>query len=333
MKAIVYEKYGPPEVLQLKEVAKSTPKDNEVLVRVYATTVTPGDVKVRSFKNIPTMFLPIYRLHLGLSKPKRPILGMELAGEVETVGKNVAGFKKGDRVFGNSPETSFGAYAEYICLPEDGPLAIMPVNATYEEAAGVPYMGLSALFYLKKGKIRPGQKVLVNGASGSVGTFAVQLAKHFGAEVTGVCSTGNVEMVKSLGADHVIDYTREDFAKTGQTYDMIFDAVGKSSFSRCRGALKPNGIFVSTLPTLLLFLQMAWTSSSGGRKAMYADPVNTKEDLTFLKELIEAGELKAVIDRRYSWEQIAKAHRYVEKGHKKGNVVITLDHKEEVGND
>jgi NADPH:quinone reductase-like Zn-dependent oxidoreductase len=329
MKAIVYEKYGPPDVLHFKEVEKPTPKDNQVLVRVHATTVTPGDVKVRSFKNIPTMFLLLYRLHLGLRKPKRPILGMELAGEVVAVGKRVTQFKKGDRVFGNSPETSFGAYAEYICLPEDGPLAIMPANATYEEAAGVPYMGLSALFYLKRGQIQPGQQVLINGASGSVGTFAVQLAKHFGAEVTGVCSTGNVEMVTSLGADHIIDYTRQDFAQSGQTYDMIFDAVGKSSFSHCQGALKPKGVYLSTLPTLVLFLQMAQTSRGRGKKAIYADPINTKKDLTFLKELMEAGELKAVIDRRYPWQQIAVAHRYVEKGHKKGNVVIAVEHENE----
>ena len=326
MKAIVYTKYGPPDVLQLKEVEKPTPKDNEVLVRVYATTVTAGDVKVRSFKNIPTMFWLLYRIYLGLRKPKRTILGMELAGEIESVGKDVKRFRKGDQVFGKSPETTFGAYAEYICLPEEGTLAIKPSNMTYEEAAAVPYMGLSALFYLRKGNIQSGHQVLINGASGSVGTYAVQIARYFGAEVTGVCSTTNSELVKSLGADKVIDYTQEDFAKTGQTYDIIFDAVGKNSFSHCKGSLKQKGIYLSTLPTLRLFLQMLWTSKIGSKKAIYLDPIDTKEDLIFLKELIEAGKLKAVIDRTYTLEQIVEAHRYVDKGHKKGNVVITVVH-------
>jgi NADPH:quinone reductase-like Zn-dependent oxidoreductase len=324
MKAIVYTEYGPPDVLQLKEVEKPTPKEDEVLVRVYATTVTAGDVKVRSFKNIPTMYWLLYRLYLGLRKPKRTILGMELAGEVESVGKDVKQFRKGDQVFANSPQGSWGAYAQYICLPEEGVVTTKPSNMTYEEAAAVPYMGLSALFYLRKGNTQKGHKVLINGASGSVGTYAVQLAKYFGAEVTGVCSTTNLELVKSLGADKVIDYTKEDFAKTSQTYDLIFDAVGKSSFSRCKGSLKQKGIYLSTLPTLLLYLQMLWTSRSSGKKAIYLEPIVTKEDLIFLKELIEARKLKSVIDRRYPLEQTAEAHRYVDKGHKKGNVVITV---------
>jgi NADPH:quinone reductase-like Zn-dependent oxidoreductase len=326
MKAIVYTEYGPAEVLQLKEVEKPAPKDNELLVEVYATTVTAGDVKIRSFKNIPTMFWPMYRIYLGLRKPKRTILGMELAGEIESVGADVQLFRKGDEVFGNSPETSFGAYAEYIVLPEEGVVTEKPANMSYEEAAGVPYMGLSALFYLRIANIQSGDKVLINGASGSVGTYAVQLAKQFGAEVTGVCSAANGDMVKSLGADKVIDYTQEDFTKSGQTYDIILDAVGKSSFSGCKGSLKQQGVYVSTLPTLRLFLQMLWTSRSSGKKAIYADAISSKEDLIFLKELIEAGKMKAVIDRCYPFEQMAEAHRYVDKGHKKGNVVITLEH-------
>ncbi len=327
MKAIVYTKYGPPDVLRLEEVEKPVPRDNEVLVRVYATTVTPGDWKVRSFKDIPRLFWLPTRFYLGLVKPKRTILGMELAGEVEAAGKDVKRFRKGDRVFGNSPTTSFGAYAEYLSLPEDGTLAVKPVNMSYEEAAGVPYMGISALFYLRKAGIRSGQKVLINGASGSVGTYAVQLARHFGAEVTAVCSSANMELVKFLGAGRVIDYTREDFTRSGRTYDIVFDAVGKSSFSRCKGSLTPRGVYVSTLPTLPLLLQTAWTARRGGKKALYLDAVAGREDLVFLKELIEAGELKAVIDRRYPLEQAAEAHRYAEQGHKKGNVVITVTSK------
>ena len=326
MKAFVYTEYGPPEVLQLKEVAKPTPKDNEVLVRVYATTVTPGDVKVRSFKKIPTLFWLPYRLYLGTTKPKRTILGMELAGKVVSSGKDVTRFTPGDRVFGTSPSTRFGAYAEYICPPEAGALAIQPHNMTYEEAAAVPYMGLSALFYLRKGNIKSGHQVLINGASGSVGTYAIQIAKYFGAEVTGVCSTVNLELVKSLGAGRVIDYTKEDFTKAGKTYDIIFDAVGKLSFSRIKSSLKQTGVYISTLPTLPLLLQTLWTAKIGGKKAIYVDAISTKEDLIFLKTLIEKGKLKSIIDRRYPFECMAEAHRYVDKGHKKGNVVITLDH-------
>jgi NADPH:quinone reductase-like Zn-dependent oxidoreductase len=321
IKAIVYTKYGPPDVLQLKEVDKPVPKDNEVLIRVYATTVTATDC---IFRKGSSFFV---RLFTGLIRPKRTVLGGELAGEIEAVGKDVKLFKGGDQVFAST--SGFGAYVEYICLPEEGAtLAIKPANTTYEEAAGSCDGALTALPFLRdKGNIQSGQKVLINGASGSVGAAAVQLAKYFGAEVTGVCSTTNVELVKSLGADKVIDYTQEDFTKSGQTYDIIFDTVGKTSFSRCKGSLKQKGIYLEAAFTLVIFPQVLWTSKIGSKKVRIAatglrPPRERTKDLIFLKELMESGKIKPVIDRRYPLEQIAEAHRYVDKGHKKGNVVI-----------
>jgi NADPH:quinone reductase-like Zn-dependent oxidoreductase len=327
MKAIVYTEYGSPDVLRLKEVEKPTPKDNEVRVRIYATTVTAAHSMMR--KGLPLLG----RLFIGLTRPKNPIPGTELAGEIEAVGKDVKLFKEGDQVFG-ATGIEGGCYAEYKCLPEEKALAIKPANMTYEEAAAVCDGALTALYFLRdKGNIQSGQRVLINGASGNVGAFAVQLARYFGAEVTGVCSTKNLEMVKSLGADKVIDYTKEDFTKTGQTYDIIFDAVAKSSFLRCKSSLTPRGVYLTTVAGPQEMVQMLWTSMVGSKKAMIGaaglrSSSEQSKDLIFLKELIEAGKIKSVIDSCYPLEQITEAHRHVDKGHKKGNVVITVAHNE-----
>jgi len=324
VKAIVCTRYGPPEVLQLTEVPKPIPKDNEVLIKIHATTVTSGDSRMRSFK-VPLSFWLPARMALGLRKPNNPILGAELAGEIESAGKDVKLFKKGDQVFAY-PGHNGGAYGEYICMSEKGCLAIKPANMTFEEAAAIPFGGNTALHFLRKGNIRSGQKVLIYGASGSVGTFAVQLARYFGAEVTGVCGTTNLELAKSLGADKVIDYTKGDFTKNGETYDVIFDAIGKSSFSGCMRSLKKEGIYLHAVATPAVMLRMRLASMKSSKKLIGGTAIPDIENLIFLKELVEAGKIKPVIDRCYPLDRMAEAHRYVDRGHKKGNVVITIEH-------
>jgi NADPH:quinone reductase-like Zn-dependent oxidoreductase len=320
MKAIVYTKFGPPEVLQLQEVEKPASKDNEVLIKIHVTSVVKEEPDWRRSPGFN-----------GFLKPRNPILGSEFAGEIETVGANVIRFKPGDQVFGID---MFGAYAEYMCIAEDKALAIKPANMSYEEAVSVPNGALTALPFLRdKGNIQSEKNVLIYGASGSVGTAAVQLAKYYGTKVTGVCSTTNLEMVKSLGADYVIDYTQEDFTKNGETYDIIYDTVGKLSFANCKDSLTDEGTYLTTVPTPGVMLRAIWPAKSGKKvKFMAAGlrPASEKiKDLTFLTELIEAGKFKAVIDKYYPLEEMVEAHRYVEKGHKKGNVVITVEHDNE----
>lgn len=324
MKAVVYERYGPPEVLQLKEVEIPTPKENEVLIKIHATTVTAGDTRMRK----PNPMLA--RLYNGLLRPKKvPVLGFELAGKVEAIGKQVKRFKPGDEVFALAG-IGFGAYAEYKCLPEEGAsdhavVELKPTNMTYDEAAAVPVGGLTAFRFLRIANIQDGQKVLIYGASGSIGTFAVQLAKHYGAVVTAVCSTSNLELVKSLGADVAIDYTRENFTSRGEQYDVIFDTVGKSPFGGCLKSLKPHGYYLRAVHIgLAPMMRGLLTSTFGNKKVVGGVGTTHHDDLLILKQLIETEKLKSVIDRCYSLEQIIEAHRYVDTGHKKGNVVIKI---------
>ena len=333
MKAVIWTEYGPPDVLQLREVERPTPKDDEVLIRIYATTVTAGDCEQRSLK-LPIWYALPMRAYVGLRRPTRAtILGMDLAGEIESVGKDVKLFREGDQVFAATGLAGMGTNAEYICLaeePDEGALATKPSNMTYEEAAAVPTGGLEALSFLRQGDIQSGQKVLINGAGGTIGTFAVQLAKYFGAQVTAVDSADKLDMLRSIGADQVIDYTRGDFTKRGETYDFILDVVSKGSFSGCVGSLKREGRYLIASPGPSQMVRGRWTSRTGAKKVLFGAAYPKTEDLIFLKELIEAGKLESVIDRRYPLAQIAEAHRYVEKGHKKGNVVITVEHSDKI---
>jgi len=331
MKAIVWTQYGPPEVLQIKEVEKPAPKENEILIRIHATTITVGDIWARNFRkftprefSMPSFLWLPSRFYFGLRKPRLKMLGSELAGEIEAVGTGVTRFSVGDQVFAYRG-SSMGANAEYLCMPEDGTVALKPANMTYEQAAGVPYGALMALNLLRKVDIQPGQKVLINGASGGIGSAAVQLAKTLlEAEVTGVCSAAKLDYVKSLGADEVIDYTQEDFSRSGETYDLILDILGKSSFSRVKGSLSKNGTYLlASFKTKQLF-EMLWTALFSRKKVICALASDDPQDLVYIKELVETGKLKAVIDRRYPMKQIADAHQYVEAGHKKGSVIITV---------
>jgi NADPH:quinone reductase-like Zn-dependent oxidoreductase len=323
VKAIVYGKYGPPEVLELKEVEKPTPKDNEVLIKTRATTVTSADHRARSL-DMPAGFGLISRLVFGIFRPRQPILGSELAGVVEAVGKDVRKFRVGDPVFAFS-DAEMGCYAEYRCMPEDGKLALKPADLTYEQAAALSFGGTTALDFLRRGDLRRGERALVNGASSAVGSAFVQLARHFGVDVTGVCSTRNVELVRSLGASHVIDYTREDFTQNGETYDVIVDTVGTAPFSRSKASLNERGRLLLVLATLPEMLRIPWVSMTSKKKVIGGVSLGRPEDLRLLAKLAEAGEFKPVIDRSYPFEQIVEAHRYVDQGHKRGNVAITLE--------
>ena len=324
MKAIVCTEYGSPDVMKLKDVKKPTPKENEVLIKIYATTVTSADLRIRKADPFPIRFF------YGLIRPKsNTVLGSELAGAIEAVGKNVKQFKAGDLVFAGTG-TRLGTNAEYMCLPETGAIAIKPTNMTFEEATAIPFGATTSLVFLRdKGKIQSGQHVLIFGASGALGTAAVQIAKFYGAQVTGVCSTANLALVKALGADTVIDYTKEDFTQSGKTYDIVFDTSGKSQFSGCLKSLKHNGLYLRAVHMdLCPLLRGLWTSMTSSKKVIGGVAIARQEDVIFLKELIEAEKMKSVIDRRYPLEQTAEAHRYVEQGHKQGCVVITVEHND-----
>jgi NADPH:quinone reductase-like Zn-dependent oxidoreductase len=322
MKAVVYERYGPPEVLELRELPKPRPRDNEVLIRTHATTVTSGDWRARSLE-MPAGFGAMGRLFFGVSRPRQPILGTELAGDIESVGKDVRRFKVGDQVFAFSG-AAMGCHAEYKCMRDDGAVALKPANLTYDEAAAISFGGTTALSFLRRAKLQRGEKVLVNGASGCVGTATVQLAKHFGADVTGVCSAANVELVRSLGANRVVDYTKEDFAANGETYDVIVDTAGTAPFSRSESSLKERGRFAPVLGSLTDLLRTPWVSMTSRNRIIAGPAIGRPEDLRFLAALAEAGEFTPVIGRRYAFEQIAEAHRYVDSGHKRGNVIVTM---------
>lgn len=330
MKAVITTKYGPPEVLELREVKKPIPKDNEVLIKIYATTVTAGDCEMRNLK-LPFLYQLVLRLGFGFTRPRNKIPGTELAGEIVAVGVDVKRFKEGDQVFG-AAGMSFGTNAEYITLPEEpgemeGGVAIKPTNMTYKQAATVPFGGRDSLHFLRLGNIQSGQKILINGAGGSIGTFAIQLAKHYGAEVTAVDSTAKLDMLRSIGADHVVDYTKEDFTENGEVYDVIFDVIGKVSFSRSKKSITENGIYLLANPVSQM-VQALWTRMNSSNKVIMETASGTIADLIYLRELIEEGKLITVIDRTYPLEQIIEAHRYVEKGGKLGNVVITVEHNE-----
>lgn len=323
MKAMVWTQYGPPDVLQLQEVAKPTPKDNEVLIKVHAATVTLGDCELRRLKVPVWIRLPL-RIYVGINKPNRiTILGQELAGEIEAVGKNVTKFKAGDPVFAPTM-LRLGAYAEYICLPEKYPV-LKPASLTYEEAATIPTGGINGLHFLRVANLQPSESVLINGAGGSIGTYAVQIAKLFGAQVTAVDSAEKLAMLRSIGADHVIDYQQEDFTKSGKRYDVIIDVVGKSSFSGSVRSLKPKGRYILGNPSLSAMIRRPLTPMSAEKKVIIAVATYQAEDYTFLTEQMEAGTLKSIIDRRYPLAQTAEAHRHVEEGHKKGNVIISVE--------
>lgn len=324
MKAVVYEQYGGPEVLHFTEVATPVPKDDEVLIRIYATTVTAGDWRVRSLK-VPQGFGLLSRLAIGVTRPRQPILGSELSGVITAVGKGVTKFKAGDAVFA-FPGVRLGCHAEYRCMSEDAAVALKPANLGHDQAAALSFGGTTALHFYREAKLRAGEKVLVNGASGAVGTAAVQLAKHFGAEVTAVCSAGSTDLVRSLGADHVIDYTTEDFTRNGRVYDVIIDTAGTAPFARSRVSLRDGGRLLLVLGNMRDVLSIPWIALTNSRKVIGGTAKEKQSDLRFLADLAERGEFTPVIDRRYPFDQIVEAHRYVDTGRKKGNVVITLQH-------